>query len=263
MSRTPFNPVLQAVALLVGALIICCQTSSECAAQAQEFTVVVKSYIARMGPPANQRVTPPSAQTQTALGFAQDNSNRSSALFFMYQSDDTFSENPGSPNPAQMDYRLWSSFNFGGMCNASQQIFPWHAGTLETKFGKEGPLNAVGAVMNGVSLTADGKPVTLAQGTLPPHAKTIAISYAVKGRPNDATIPAFDAIRPRGCTWIWHRVNVTASCAGGHINVNVTLTGSAFPSAKAWLNGAVVKTISQGPFEDLWMCNDADHSLVR
>ena len=92
-----------------------------------------------------------------------------------------------------------------------------------TRFGKEGQLQAVGETMTPVALA----PVP--PGTAGAKQK-LALTYAIKGRPHNLTIPAFDSVRPRGCTWIWHRVSAEVTCAAGNSKVAAQMKGSRFPS---------------------------------
>jgi hypothetical protein len=42
-----------------------------------------------------------------------------------------------------------------------------------------------------------------------------------------------------------------------------TLTGSRFPSHRAWANGVAARTVVQRDFSSLWTADPADPTLVR
>jgi hypothetical protein len=98
----------------------------------------------------------------------------------------------------------------------------------------------------------------------PPAAKKkVSFSYGIKGRPNAITLPLFEAIRPRSCTWIWHEVSGDITCKAGKPNVELKLLASKFPSHRVWIDGVKLNDVSQGPFENLWMCKDATSGLLQ
>jgi hypothetical protein len=85
----------------------------------------------------------------------------------------------------------------------------------------------------------------------------------MRGRPHAATLAAFYVHSYRSCTWIWHRVEGTVSCSAGRPSVEVSLSGSRFPSHRTWINGTMATFREQGPFENLWSCSPTDPSRVR
>jgi hypothetical protein len=222
---------------------------------AAEVKIEIKSFIAQMGPASNARVTPPSDATKKALGFEGLTMTRTHALAFMYLTDDMFSENPPTSDPEVPNYRLWSRVKFDVTCRGAS-ISNWSASPLESRFGKEGRLESVGETMKALSTVTDPAG--------PPAAKKkVSFSYAIKGRPNALTLPAFEAIRPRSCTWIWHEVSGDITCRAGKPAVELKLMASKFPSHRAWMDGMKSKDVPQGPFENLWKCKDANSGLVQ
>lgn len=222
------------------------------AAVIQTKRVQVKSYIARMGPAAASRTVPPAAATNAALGFADLVGGRVDALAFMYKTDDNFSENPASGDPAVADFRIWSEVKINGSCQADGTLGNFSAVGLRTSFGKEGPLNATGETM---------VPVKTAQRLDAYHTGTF--EYVVRARPNAMSALLFNAIKPRSAVWIWHRVSGTARCIGRQLVIDTALLGSHFPSHRLWIDGVLTRELKQGPFENLWQADSTDNTLVN
>jgi hypothetical protein len=239
--------------LLTVAVAIC--SLSPALVAAAEIKIETKSFIARMGPAPDARVTPPSEATKKALGFEGLTMTRTHALAFMYLTDDMFSENPSTGDPEMANYRLWSRVKFNVTCQGAS-ISAWSVSPLESRFGKEGHLEALGATLKALSTVTDPAG--------PPAAKKkVSFSYSIKGRPNAVTLPAFEAIRPRACTWIWHAVSGDITCRDGKPMVQLNLNASKFPSHRVWIDGVKSKDVPQGPFENLWNCKDANSGLVE
>jgi hypothetical protein len=58
-------------------------------------------------------------------------------------------------------------------------------------------------------------------------------------------------------------VQAVLTCRGGTAQIETKLTGSRFPSHRAWVNGHTKVSIEQGPFHFLWDCNSSAPDLVR
>jgi hypothetical protein len=164
----------------------------------------------------------------------------------MLGADLKFRENPPDGGKGSAQYRLWSQVTVTGRCQAGK-VVEWSIAAPEIAFGKEGPLDAVGEFLTPLSAQPGIKGST-------PQA-SISFQYAVKGRPHLLTTPAFDGIRPRACTWIWHKVNATVACSGNTLVVRPSLTASGFPTHRLWQDGKLTAEIPQGPFENLWICS--------
>jgi hypothetical protein len=68
---------------------------------------------------------------------------------------------------------------------------------------------------------------------------------------------------PRTSVYIWHRVVGRIECVGGEPRASVQLTGSRFPSHRAWVNGVLQPgALAQGPFSYLWTPTPTDPTLV-
>ena len=219
----------------------------------QTVTVQTKSYIARMVTQKSIDDGRPDAQTTKALGFDDLVGGRVQAYELMLATDLLFREDPPNGNKESGDFRLWSQVKVSGKCQ-NNKIMEWSVTPLEVAFGTEGPLEAKGEVMTPLKVTPS------ASGTGPRD--SISFRYAIKGRPNALTLPTFENIRPRNCTWIWHDVTGKASCEGNTLVVKPSLTGSGFPSHRLWRNSQLVSMISQGPFDQLWVCSSTD-GLVK
>ena len=210
------------------------------------ITIQAKSYIARMVTPQSEADGHPDAQTTKALGFDNLVGGRVQAYELMLATDLLFREDPPDGTKDSAQFRLWSQIQVNGKCQAGK-IVNWNVSGLQMAVGREGSLEAAGAVMTPLSVTPT------ASGSTPQS--SVTYHYAIKGRPNTLTTPAFDNIRPRGCTWIWHDVTGTASCSGNTLVVKSAITGSGFPSSRLWQNGELVSMRSQGPFDNLWTCS--------
>ena len=90
-------------------------------------------------------------------------------------------------------------------------------------------------------------------------------SWTAKGRPNLGAEPGMQLVCPRTSVFIWHNVSGRIECAGGEPRVAIRLTGSRFPSHRAFVNGVIQPpTIPQGPFSNLWVpAGSSDLTLVR
>ncbi len=166
-----------------------------------------------------------------------------------------FSENPAAPQPTGNDFRLWSQVVIVATCRGDS-LAAWKNSNLALRGGKElGILDAETSVMDALQISP------------PPgssdDAPELTVSYAIKGRPNDAALPSFQVVRPRTCSSIWHRFKATLSCSDGDVQVAPTLTGSRFPTHRAWTNDDAQTTVDQGPLSDLWSCSPSDPELVR
>ena len=166
-----------------------------------------------------------------------------------------FSENPSTPQPTGNDFRLWSQVVIVATCRGDS-LAAWKNSNLAHRGGKElGILDAETSVMEALKISP------------PPgssdDASELVVSYAIKGRPNDAALPLFQAVRPRTCSSIWHRFVATLTCRDGNVQIRPTLTGSRFPTHRAWTNDEAQATVEQGSLSDLWNCSPSDPELVR
>ena len=217
-------------------------------AYAVEVKIQVKSFIRHMSSSADPPDGPPSDATKKALGFDGLGQTRTDAYLYMLLTDKMFSEDPPNGERSSGSFRLWSEVVVDVTCQGNKVTDATFKGPA-TAFGKEGPLDSVGGVARALeSKVANGE---------------ATFGYRVSGRPNDASIPAFTYVRPRSCTYIWHDVSGTLSCAGGQPKAKIALKASQFPSHKVWVASKVEVDMPQGPFENLWKCDPADSTLVR
>jgi hypothetical protein len=219
-------------------------TSPERIASAKTFRIETKSFIARMGL-ADAEGTQGLRQFAN-LGFDDLVGGRAAAFAFMKATDALFSEDPSNGARASADFRLWSSVEISVDC-AGDRVKSWNVSKLETEFGKEGPLQAEGRT--------DLEPTIARYPSNGPLADEVLISYRVSGRPNLLALPAFNSIRPRECSWIWHEVTARLQCRSSSSQLGVALNSSAFPSQRLWINGKLMQDIPQGKFDQLWACD--------
>ena len=94
-------------------------------------------------------------------------------------------------------------------------------------------------------------------------------SWAVKGRPPVDLEPGLQLICPRACVFIWHRVKgeivLRDDPSLGRVPVvsRLELTGSQFPSHRAFVNGAVTTNLPQGELARLWDADPTDGTKVK
>lgn len=221
--------------------------------QPSKVTIAAKSFIARMATPEAVAAGKPDEETNARLGFADLVGGRVQAYELLLATDVLFSEKPPDATRESEQFRLFSSVDLTAACSAGT-LTTFTAGPLTTAFGKEGNLEAIGEVKAPVVVTDQ-----LSQG----KRVGATLKYAVKGRPHALALPTFEAIRPRTCTWIWHAVAVTVTCQANAIRVSGTLEGSSFPSRRLWANGRIIGNVNQAAFDQLWVCDTGDSTLVK
>jgi hypothetical protein len=165
------------------------------------------------------------------------------------------SENPATPAAEAKDFRLWSQVEAVVTCKGDT-IAGWRTSDLTHRGGKEfGIFETETAVLENLKIVPG------------PHGtgerKAVDFSYAIKGRPNQAGVIFLRNVNPRTCAYIWHRVHGVLTCQGGTAQLETKLTGSRFPSHRAWTNNEVRNYIEQGPFHNLWDCQTSAPELVR
>jgi hypothetical protein len=144
-----------------------------------------------------------------------------------------------NPNHDRKDkgYRLFTACTFTVTCH-NGQVTSVTPSTLDTGAGREGPLQAP-------SLTAT--PVTV---TRTPAG--FDFTWFAKGRPHLGVEPGFQLVCPRSSVFIWHRIRGSVSCTTTGTDVAVQLSGSKFPTHRAYVNGSPVRTVAQNGFGRLW-----------
>lgn len=166
-----------------------------------------------------------------------------------------FSENPQTSSPSSKDFRLYSKVNATVSCDGDR-VAKWSLTPVETKFGTElNVFDATGSVKEQVSTV----PTTSGMSS---QAK-VTYAYAIKGRPPEAAEPAFQAVKPRACQYIWHRVEGEISCKAGNPVITAKVSGSGFPSHRAWVGDQRTDNLEQGTFMKLWECSASDPALIR
>lgn len=221
---------------------------------AEEFSVTTKSFISHMASENARSSGILDDDTSQRLGFDAENAVRLQAFELLLLTDTLFSENPTQPDASSGQFRLWSNLTGSARC-AGSTLKIVRMPVLTSAFGTEGPLPAKGEEL---------LPLTTSEVQSESKMVSITYRYGIKGRPHFLALPAFEAVRPRTCTWIWHMVEVAVSCKDGLLELAVKeFSGSSFPSHRIWVNGAVRKEIAQASFENLWRCQEANPSMVR
>jgi hypothetical protein len=209
---------------------------------------------AALGAEATQAVTVKSFIQKLDPGDPNECSGTMAKLLAMIASCN-FSENPQSPARGAKDFRLWSQVAVKASCD-NGSLSSWELGTVRTGVGTEAiVLAAQGEVMEALTALPAGK------GSRP--TKQVWFSYMVRGRPSPVTEPSFQAVKARDCVYIWHRVEATLGCSGDQPTVDARITGSGFPSHRAWFGDKRVASVDQGPFTSLWVCDPHNKIMVK
>jgi hypothetical protein len=208
----------------------------------RDVKIVVKSYIApilgRRGATVCSTLDPANALKLAALAAATDKA---------------FSENPLS-DARDKKYRLFTTRRFHVVCSGGR-IIGVSAPPLDTDTGLE--------CIPGSSMCLHPPPMTVITSSLTRNSPTsFTFSWMAKGRPPRLAEPGFQLICPRTSWFIWHSVSGTLDCSGPTVRVTTSLTGSHFPSHRLFLDGALVSTIPQGPFSNLWVPKSGDITMV-
>jgi hypothetical protein len=208
------------------------------------FKVVAKSYIAPIGlragsPPCGGFINPGADVRLRALALA---------------TDAAYSEDPRT-DAKDKRCRLYSSRSFTVTCNGGNLVSVVPS-AIDTDAGTE-CIPRTSMCLQPPPLLVSG--VSAAQ-TAP---TTYEFSWLARGRPHLGAEPAFQAVCPRTSVYIWHRVRGRIECAGGTPRLTLSLTGSAFPSHRAFVDGVIAApTIPQGPFSNLWQAAGLRDPLV-
>jgi hypothetical protein len=134
-------------------------------------------------------------------------------------------------------YRLYSACTLRVTCR-NGQLVDVIASQLDTDSGKEGPLQTPPLITSPVNI------VRLPDG--------FEFGWSARGRPHIAVEPGFQLVCPRTSVFIWHRISGRVQCTPSGARVSVNLSGSKFPTHRAFVNGKVVSTVAQHEFARLW-----------
>jgi hypothetical protein len=211
----------------------------------RNLKIVLKSYIAPIGLRAGFPYCGPLSPTTNAK-------HRALAL----GTDAMMSENPLT-DAKDKHYRLYSERTFTVTCN-NGTIVSVVPTPVDSDVGLE-CLPRTSTCLTPPPLTVYGVTAGLSSPT------SFQFSWTAKGRPHHVADLGFQAVCPRTSLYIWHRIDGRIECAGGEPRVTFTMTGSGFPSHRAWVNGVLrPPTIPQGPFSNLWVpAGITDPTTVR
>lgn len=219
----------------------------------QMFGIVTKSFIRKIvtDPVVDGQPIPPTSAKR--LGFSDLVGGRTQALAFALVTDGLFSEEPSSDGLETGDFRLLSKLKMTARCQ-DNSIQTYSIAPLQTRFGKEGPLESEGKI---------SVPPKVLEQKAAEKIESLVVNYEVTGRPHAAALPPFNLIQPRSCSWIWHAVEAKLSCSAGQLVTSAKTKGSQFPSRKTWLNSILKEDVEQGAFDRLWVCNANDPTRVE
>lgn len=208
----------------------------------RDVKIVAKSYIApilgRNGATVCSRLDPTAALKLSALAAGTDKA---------------FSENPLT-DAKDKKYRLFTTRTFHVVCSGGK-ILSVSSPPLDTDTGLE--------CIPSSSLCLHPPPMTVISSSLTRTSpSSFSFFWMAKGRPPRMAEPGFQLVCPRTSWFIWHSISGTFDCSGPSVRVTTRLTGSHFPSHRAFLDGAIVSTIPQGPFSNLWIPKRGDITMV-
>jgi len=195
---------------------------------------------------------------------------------FAKATDASFSENPlddalvATKEPPTKQYRLYSQCLIS-VVHDGRRISSVVAADFRTDVGRE--------TLPDVDIPA-GQPqyiymqpppmvVVAAPSFNPTGSNLWTFSWETKGRPPVEVEPVFNQICPRTSVYIWHRISGEINLSGRDDASNIPrverleLTGSQFPSHRAFVNGAVSTTVWQGPLSSIWTPDPSDPTKVR
>lgn len=224
-------------------------TSTSESERTQVVRVRVKSFIAPIATKTYRAHLDVDPGTARRLGFAGSWLTQNAAREFMHAADDMFSENPTHGERTVQDYRLHSAKDIRVSCDGDRVAHVAHD-----------PMTTDAGFDTGLKGTHRTVTDRVHHDT---SAGTAAFVLHMRGQPPEEVEPAFEVITPRQCRSIWHRVEGSIRCEAGRAKVAITARGSAFPSHRVWVNGAVMGTLDQGPMESLWLCSENDPTLIR
>lgn len=164
-------------------------------------------------------------------------------------------EQPDTGSKGGGNYRLWSEVKADVTCSGNK-ISKWEIHPVDYDAANEfvfittsGEINPALKATPGLSGASTVDSVTF--------------NYRMRGQPNVLGNATMNAVKPRTCTFIWHRIEGKLSCKNGKPQLAATLQASGFPSHRLWVDGDLVKAFPQGPFKSLWSCSPADPTLVK
>lgn len=221
-----------------------------------DFRAPLAKALARKVGTTTLRLTVKSFIREVDLASMSADSRPRAEQIFARFTNRSFAEDPKTPAPDSGDFRLWSQAVAVVDCRGDR-IASWKTSNLAHRSGRE--LELLWAQTS----VRDPLAVAPAAQGAEDNRASVSISYAIKGKPNDAALSSFRWVRPRSCDSIWHRVRATVSCDDGQARMAVDVTGSRFPSHRVWTNGDVAATVVQGPFANLWDCDPSAPDLVR
>lgn len=161
-----------------------------------------------------------------------------------YATDAAFSENPLTDLKDKI-YRLYSARTFTVTCSGGSIVSVVPSG-IDTDAGRE--------CIPSTTTCLQPPALTLSGVAAAPMGSTYGFEWTARGRPHLGAEPAFQAVCPRTSVYIWHRISGRIACVNGEPRAVVSLTGSQFPSHRAWINGRLQPpTVPQGPFSNLWV----------
>lgn len=220
-----------------------------------DFNAPLRQSLARKTGTTTLRLSVKSFIKVIDLSSMRADSRPRAERMFAWFTNQNFSENPATPASDGRDFRLWSQQTVVATCRGDT-ITSWKTSQLAHRSGKElQMLDAETSIME--ALKVDPSP----QGS--GELRSINFSYAIKGKPNDAALFSFRAVHPRSCASIWHRVHSSVSCRDGKAQMQTRVSGSRFPSHRAWINEQLVTTLDQAAFSTLWDCDPSAPDLVR
>jgi len=226
-----------------------------------EFKVVAKSWIGRID-------MDNLGDLDSVTGRSLNRQLRSFARFLNSPVSGGISPTPTS-DEMDGEYRLFSERTFVVKCNTETGELEVDPGELISHTGSEL------FIFNTTSRTGNESATLSRDGT------EFNFSWTMAGRPHglaDSTIsgpaqlggvvtPSFSGVRYRNPQrrWIHHSISgvIRYNSGSGEIEIEVDLSGSAFPSHRSFINGDIDETIEQGQLSELWNLAPINQTIPR
>ncbi len=216
----------------------------------KQFRFTVKSYIAHIGDRLGPTPRNPGDVVEATVNFH----------LAAVQTDLGFSEDPLNEDEDKQ-YRLYTHVGLIATCSGGRMVNN-DVGTVQSDVGTEPAHPLAGVVaLYPAPMKIQQRPAQLLAGS-----QGVTFGWFGRARPAEVIEPFFTAVSPRTSIYIWHDLTVTVVCGpqGPQVDYARTkLIGSQFPSHRLWINLALVRTIMQGNFDDLWIADPTRPWLVR
>lgn len=179
-------------------------------------------------------------------------------------------------NPDDQEYRLFTRGNLSFTCTGDNISSVTHHDLywiksggvqppdINTRVGNEGQMSVAGL---GNLTFAPAPGIMFDQAFQRLSSSRWRFKWKYIGRPTPPAEVGFTFVRgtSRSSVFIWQEVEGECYCENGVGRYKVSVTGSAFPSHKAWFFDQEIGTLNAEDMENLWVSNGGqpDHVIAR